>query len=54
MEISTKWIKFGETNEEIQFLKQSSDINFNPGNTWPNANSSNSRPATVWPTKEVK
>jgi len=40
-------------NEEIKFLKQSSYINFNPGNTWPNAKSSNSRPPTVRPSKEV-
>jgi len=40
-------------NEEINFFKQSSHIKFNPGNTWPNAKSTNSRPPTVLPSKEV-
>ena len=32
---------------------KSSHINFNPGNTWPNSKSINSRPPTVRPSKEV-
>ena len=41
-------------NEEIKILKQTSHINFNPGNTWSTTKSSNSRcPATVRPPKEV-
>jgi len=41
-------------NEEIKILKQTSNINFNPGNTWSTTKSSNSRrPATVRPPKEV-
>jgi len=41
-------------NKEIKILKQTSHINFNPGNTRSTAKSSNSRrPATVLPSKEV-
>jgi len=41
-------------NEEIKILKQTSYINFNPGNTWSTAKSSSSGcPATVLPSREV-
>ena len=41
-------------NGVIKILKQTSHINFNPGNTWSTAKSSKShRPATIRPPKEV-